>query len=202
MVLGVIVKSLGFDVTAVMVDYANRDTHESEVAFVADWCSRHLGVDLYVRVIDEISRDKCRKWELRELYETYTRNVRYACYKDVATANGDVGNPLVLLGHNHDDCFENILTNIAQQKKYDNLIGMTEVSSLDGICFLRPLLSVAKRDIYAFAKQFQVPHLPDSTVAWCQRGIIRDSIKPVMTKWNDTVRPFQNENTGFQSFLF
>jgi tRNA(Ile)-lysidine synthetase-like protein len=183
MVLGFIVKSLGIDIIAVMVNYANRECSDYEESFVADWCTNHLATELNVRVINEVKREDCRRWELRDLYESYTRSVRYACYKDV------IDNPVVLLGHNLDDCFENVLTNIVQQKKYDNLVGMTESCCVDGITFLRPMLSVSKKDIYSFAQEFDIPHLPDSTVTWCQRGMIRDHVKPVLTEWNDRCTP-------------
>jgi len=172
---------LDLDITCVMINYANRLESDEEEAFVVSWCQDVLGLPLITRKIEEIQREPCRQHEMRELYETYTRNIRYACYKQVWK---DEAHPLVLLGHNKDDCFENILTNLVQQKKYDNLAGMSIDSMTDNIRFLRPMLNVDKKDIYAFAEAFNVPHLPDSTVTWCQRGIIRDNVRPVLQKWD------------------
>ncbi len=184
MVLSVILKllqpSLSLDIIGVMINYANRQEADDEEAFVISWCCNVLGIPLITRKINEIQRDPCRKLEMRELYETYTRNVRYACYKQ---AFGE-SNPLVLLAHHNDDCIENILTNIVQQKKFDNLTGMSVCSITDNITFLRPLLEVGKKEIYVFADTYQIPHLPDSTVSWCQRGIIRDKIRPALQEWD------------------
>lgn len=185
MVLGVITKMLGYRLISVMINYENRQTANDEEKFVSDWCKFKLGVPLFVRQIHEIKRDKCMKYELRELYETYTRNVRYACYKDVwktITETKEV--PKVLLGHNMDDCFENVLTNVVQQKKFHNLKGMTESCEIDGICFIRPMLSISKKEIREFALRNNIPHLPDSTVSWCQRGIIRDKVRPTLENWD------------------
>ena len=79
---------------------------------------------------------------------------------------------------------ENIFTNIAHKSKYDNLSGMLEYSSVDDITFWRPMLNVPKADIIAFAKSCNIPHLPNSTPIWCQRGQIRNNIVPVLEKWD------------------
>ena len=58
--------------------------------------------------------------DLRDIYEAYTKKIRFNCYKKFDK------HPIVILGHNKDDCFENILTNIAYNSKYDNLKGIEE----------------------------------------------------------------------------
>jgi tRNA(Ile)-lysidine synthase TilS/MesJ len=59
----------------------------------------------------------------------------------------------------------------------------------DGICFIRPLLSVNKDDIIAFAKANNISFLPNSTPTWSQRGQIRNSIVPCLDKWNTRFVP-------------
>jgi len=185
---------LDLDIRTVMINYGNRAEADDEEAFVVDWCMKSIGFPLITRKIHEIKRDICREYELRDLYESYTRNVRYACYKQVGGK--------VLLGHNSDDTFENILTNIVQGKKHDNLKGMNHYSITDGIEFIRPMLNIKKTDIYEFAKEFEIPHLPDSTVAWCQRGIIRDKIKPVLTEWDERCVPAFFETSQIMTELY
>ena len=170
---------------AVHINYANRETADKESAFVKDWC-RYLNVPLYSRRISEINRPTCMKYEMRDLYESYTRDVRYGTYKAVWRHHfgGAAGaEPRVIMGHNQDDCVENMLTNIAQQRSYDNLKGMAPVSRQDGICFLRPFLDVPKKDIIAFAHSCYIPHLPNSTPSWCQRGMIREKVRPTLAEW-------------------
>lgn len=166
--------------SAVHINYTNRKSHKEEENFVRDWC-KYLGVNLYVRRIDEINRQPCMENELRELYETYTRNVRYNTYKYV-------GKDLpVILGHNSDDCIENILTNIAQQQKYEQLSGMSLYCVQDGIQFIRPLIDTSKDDIYKFAERYKLVHLPNSTPTWSQRGQIRNTVLPVLEKWDNRI---------------
>lgn len=171
------------NVVAVHVNYDNRPQCSQEVLFLTDWC-RQLGIPLYVRKIDEIHRAPCMTHELRDLYESYTRDVRYATYKSIHTSM-----PQVVLGHNKDDCLENIMTNICHKNKYDNLYGMQPSSVQDGINFIRPLLSISKDEIIAFAKATNIPFLPNSTPTWSQRGQIRNSIVPCLDKWDQRFVP-------------
>lgn len=173
------------NVVAVHINYDNRPQCNQEVLFLRNWC-RQLGMPLYVRKIDEIHRGPCMTHELRHLYESYTRDVRYNTYRTVNKDNkSHTTIPQVVLGHNRDDCLENIMTNICHKNKYENLYGMQPSSVQDGINFIRPLLSTSKDDIIAFAKSNNIPFLPNSTPTWSQRGQIRNSIVPCLDKWDE-----------------
>lgn len=168
------------DIVAVHINYNNRPTSDKEAMLVASWCSL-LGIPCYTRKLHEILRKPCMDHGIRDVYESYTRNVRYQSYKDASGC----GKSIVVLGHNKDDVLENIFTNIAQKCKFDDLDGMTEFSSQDNISFWRPLLKVNKADIITFAKSHNIPFLPNSTPPWSQRGQIRSAIVPTLNKWDD-----------------
>lgn len=171
------------DLVFVHINYCNKSTAMIEEEFVIRWCS-YLGYPIYVRRIEEIQREKCMKHGLRDVYESYTRNTRYFTYKYVWSCwlpKLDSSVPNVFLGHNKNDCFENIITNICCQQKYDNLSGMSELCNVDGISFLRPLLSFSKEQIRLCSKFNKIPHLQDSTPSWSQRGQIRDCLVPTLT---------------------
>jgi tRNA(Ile)-lysidine synthase TilS/MesJ len=93
----------------------------------------------------------------------------------------------ILLGHNQDDCFENIITNISTCKHYDNLSGMSLSSTIDNIQILRPLLDVRKIDIVLFAIKMNIPFLKNSTPSWSNRGKIRDTILPALQNINTNI---------------
>jgi tRNA(Ile)-lysidine synthetase-like protein len=189
MVLSWILSSLGINYVMTHINYANRGEQcEKEKKMLGTW-ARYLGVKLYYRDIGEINRPKCMEWDLRNLYETYTRDARYQSYIDVAESNGwDDGTWGVLLAHNHDDCVENIFTNIVNKTKYENLYGMEFISTIDfksnKLNFVRPMLTVSKEQIYNFAHDHNIPYLFDSTPKWSQRGQIRDTIRPALISWN------------------
>jgi tRNA(Ile)-lysidine synthetase-like protein len=168
------------------INYANRETSHKEAHFVQQWAS-HLNIPLYTRTIIEINRNNCMDLiDLRSTYESYTKRVRYNLYTNItqpSTAH-------VILGHNQDDCFENILTNITSSQKYDNLIGMTPITiHSNNLTFHRPFLNISKQHIINFAKQHNIPYLYDSTPKWSQRGKIRDIIVPTLNTWNSSCIP-------------
>ena len=186
-VLKKIQPKLDFQVFAVHIDYCNRTF--KEYLFVRDWCI-HINIPLYTRHITEINRKDCMDYGMRNLYEMYTKEVRLDTYRRVWTKHISVTEIAhVILGHNYDDCFENILTNISNKDKYNNLIGMTEEHTNLDIKFLRPILNVSKKDIYTFAYKYNIPYLCDSTPNWSQRGKIRDHIRPAFDKWFPTIVP-------------
>jgi tRNA(Ile)-lysidine synthase TilS/MesJ len=124
------------------------------------------------------------EYELRDLYESYTKDVRFTSYINF-------NNSFVVLGHNKDDTIENIFTNAASCSHYDNLLGMTSISNQTykqkNICFLRPLLNIPKSEIYKYAIDNNIPFLLDSTPKWSQRGKIRDIVKPALNEWNPLI---------------
>ena len=175
-------------VVAVHINYMNKPFCLEEEAMIISWCAK-LGITLYVRQIVEIQRKPCMEHDLRETYESYTRRVRYNTYKAVAALNMCTADDyVVVLGHNRDDCFENIMTNIINGK-ISNLKGMTVLGKQDDIYFFRPMLDVTKHDIRQYAIYNSVPHLPDSTPAWAQRGKIRDKIVPALQSWDSRFIP-------------
>ena len=89
-------------------------------------------------------------------------------------------NVYVLLGHNKDDCFENIITNISNKYSYENLSGMEYISLIDGISYWRPMLNIYKKNIISYANNNNLKYLKDSTPKWSVRGKIRDELKPVL----------------------
>lgn len=173
------------NIVAVHINYNNRKECKDEVNFVRQYCTL-LGIKLYHRKIIEIKRDECRKNGLRELYEVATKNIRFDMYKQVAQLY-DNPNFIVLLGHNKDDCFENIITNIGMKTNYTNLSGVEMLSEINDIVFWRPLLNIRKKDIIKYAKLCNIPYLQDSTPKWSQRGKIRDNVLPSLEDVNEDI---------------
>jgi len=185
--LWILIKKYRLNPVAVYINYCNRD--DDEERFIRDWC-HYLNVTLYVRRIREIQRVPAMAFELREVYETYTRNCRFHAYHQVHTEQPQLSTrPFVAMGHNQDDCFENILTNICQKQKYDNLRGMTTLMETNGIEFWRPMLHIPKYKIYNFAQKNTIPYVCDSTPKWSCRGKIRDVVRPTLEQYHSTMIP-------------
>jgi tRNA(Ile)-lysidine synthetase-like protein len=183
MVLSYILKYLDLNIIAIHINYNNRNECSNEVDIITQW-AKFLNIKLYVRKITEINRPEMMEYNMRDLYESYTRDIRFNTY-----INSDVINNNVFVGHNHDDQFENIFTNIISESHYDNLRGMKYETNIPfkqtNIKFLRPMLDIPKNIIYKIARYFNIPHFKDSTPKWSQRGKIRDSVRPSIEQWDD-----------------
>jgi tRNA(Ile)-lysidine synthetase-like protein len=160
---------------AIHINYHNRDSSDDEARFVNWWC-HELGIPCYIRKIDEINRPQCMKHGLREMYEEYTKKVRFNCYRMFKDA-------VIVLGHNKDDVLENIFTNISKQR-YDDMQGMKRYNVIDGLRFWRPLLDIPKQHIIDCSLHYNIPYLPNSTPTWSMRGKIRSSVIPCLDEWN------------------
>lgn len=163
------------NLVAVHINYNNRKESQDELDFVNYYCD-YLGVKLVYRTIKEIKRDDCLDNGLRDMYEEITKKIRYDMY-NLQKEGDDI---YVLLGHNKDDCFENIITNITNKSCYDNLCGMETLKIIDDINFWRPMLNIKKKEIINFANINNIPYLFDSTPKWSVRGKIRDNLRPVI----------------------
>ena len=82
MVLSLVLKNLNIDLIAVHINYSNRKECVEEEKIVKNWCKYVLKIPLYIRTLNEINRKDCMKYEMRELYETYTKNIRFNSYKN------------------------------------------------------------------------------------------------------------------------
>ena len=183
------------NIIAIHINYNNRTHSGDELDFVNYYCNK-LGIKLYLRTIKEISRNNCLHNGLRDLYEDITKNIRYDMYR----LNIKNDRTYILLGHNKDDCFENVITNILNKSNYNNLCGMEVLKEIEGMVFWRPLLSIEKRHILDCANINKIPYLYDSTPAWSVRGKIRDTVRPslLLLKNNEGIE----DNSTIDSFFY
>ena len=132
-----------------------------------------------------IVRNRSSKY--REDYERATKKIRFNFYKSF-------GCP-ILLGHNKDDCYENVFANLSKQIHFENLFGMTPTSIDNDVTIIRPFLDITKSSIIERAHYLNIPYLEDSTPAWSARGKMRDSLIP-------TIQDFDcNILKGFDEYI-
>lgn len=160
------------------MNHCNRSETVLEEEFIKEWCVYH-NIEYIFRRFSEIKRSLCMKYNMRHLYESYTKRIRYEFYKSF----GDIP---IILGHNKDDMFENILTNISKKQKYCNLEGITKVSSNN---IYRPILNIPKSEIFEHASLFKIPYFKNNTPTWSQRGMIRNTVIPALNQWDNAFIP-------------
>jgi len=180
------------NIIAIHINYNNRIYSNDELDFVNYFCNT-LNIKFIYRNITEIKREQCMNNGLRNLYEDITKKIRYDMYNYGYLYSN---NFYVLLGHNSNDCFENIITNIINKNNYDNLSGMENIINIDNIFFWRPMLNISKKNIISFANNNNLPYLNDSTPHWSARGKIRDNLVPFLNnlKYNSIESFFDLKN--------
>jgi len=164
--------------TCVHINYQNRKYSDLEAEMCISYCM-FLGIKIVHRKISEIQRDICMNNNLRQIYEDYTRDVRFKTYEYVQ--GGDKNIP-VILGHNSDDILENFFNNIKSYKSLDNLSGIKELSNINNMMILRPLYNTNKETIYKMAECLKVPYLYNTTPDWSMRGRFRNMIYDNLVK--------------------
>ena len=201
----------GSTLKTVTINYNNRPEAKEEAYFVNCWV-RYLGTiypnisfESYIREINELQRDRSHH---RDLYESVTREIRFDAYRTIAGSSRDTAyrtiagsgrdtttheestsSVPVILGHNLDDCLENIINNIKKGRSLGNLRGMSPIMVVDGVTLVRPLLDISKSEIIDFANRYRIPHLPNSTPTWSERGQIRDRLLPFISSFDPAIIP-------------
>ena len=172
------------------ISYGNRECCDIEIKMLKKW-SGVLGVSLYIRRIDEIKRS--RSSSFRNVYEDITRRIRFSFY--------EYFNCPILLGHNKEDCYENMFSNLSKRIHYDNLVGVEGIKEENGICILRPLMCIMKSEIYDYANSKGIPYLYDSTPEWSCRGKMRDVLIPGINNFDKNILSGLYEYSNYTSFL-
>lgn len=176
---GSIFNNTSIKIKAVSINYANRPQQQLEIDMVNHMCLM-WNIPHYVRTINEIKRTRDTD---REFYEQITRDIRFESYINIRENNYVP----VILGHNLDDCLENVFSNIKKQKNYNNLFGMEEVTKERDVRVVRPLLQVSKSDIIDFANEHDIPYTYDSTPDWSERGKLRDQLIPAIKTFDSSL---------------
>jgi tRNA(Ile)-lysidine synthetase-like protein len=159
--------------SAVHIDYTNRDVSREEADFVERWC-RYYEIPFITRRIEHINRSKSPD---RSLYETETKKMRFLLY---AMSNEEYKTDCIMMGHHQGDVIENILLNFLQNRDLFNLDSMTGMKHINGQNIARPLLELKKSDIYSFAHQYCIPYLKNTTLSTCNRGMLREQLLPLV----------------------
>ena len=183
-------KTLNKELLLLHISYGNRDCCNTEIELLEIW-AKAIEVPLYIRNIDEIKRS--RSSNFRNLYEEITRKIRFSFYAYF--------NCPIFLGHNKDDCYENMFSNLSKRIHYDNLVGVKNISNESNIYILRPLINTMKQEIYDYADYNEIPHLYDSTPDWSNRGKMRDILIPGINKFDKELLPGLYEYSKYTTFL-
>ncbi|MCL6593579.1 MAG: tRNA lysidine(34) synthetase TilS, partial [Alicyclobacillus sp.] len=111
--------------------------------------------------------------------EADLRTLRYQALADAAQA---VGAAVVWLAHHADDQVETVLWRLLRGSSLTGLGGMRPIAARLGMTWLRPLLSLEKACLHAYASRHQVPFHEDESNAdpTMTRNFLRHHIVPLL----------------------
>ena len=149
---------------------------DRDEAFVRDWCAAR-------EIPFFAGRGDVRAFA-EETGRTVEEAARQLRYKFLEETRRREGFGCILTAHHADDSAETML----------NLLRGTGLKGLTGIpekrdCILRPLLSVTRAELAAYAAARDVPYVEDSTNALddAARNMLRHQVLPVLKKLNPRV---------------
>ena len=87
----------------------------------------------------------------------------------------------IATGHHADDVAETFLMRLARGSGPAGLAGLKQISKVDGITFIRPLLNLRDADLKSFLRQRDIPWREDSTNA--DTSILRNKVRHVILPW-------------------
>jgi len=153
--------------------HPNRSDAADEEGWVRWSCSR-LGVDLFTyRLQIRRPHGALRTGISRERYEEKSKELRFRMYERCLVHLG-VGaeGGAALVAHHQDDADENRLAELGKGNVL-HIDGMSMRGVMIGVEVVRPLLSVRKAELLAFAGAAAVCYMQDSTPKWSRRGWTR-----------------------------
>ncbi len=172
-------KNMQFRVEAVHVEHGIRGNESLEdAAFVEDLC-RHLQLPLHQVSVDVPAYSKAMGMGLEEA----ARHLRYEAFVKLAKER----NAKIALAHHMEDNAETVLFQMLRGSSLTGLCGMQPIRVDEhGITYLRPLLSIHRKQIEDFLESSEIAYRVDSTNAQLDysRNYIRGVILPELNNIN------------------
>ena len=161
-----------FSLTVVHCNYGLRGAEsEGDAAFVAELC-RRLNLPCVVKALPIPARGP----DCSSSLQARARELRYRLFRDLIS---ELGVDRVALGHTADDQAETVLLRMLRGA---GLRGLSGIPHSRGHLFVRPLLTVTRRDILSYLATKQLSFRTDSSNATPRylRNRVRHELLPVM----------------------
>lgn len=139
----------GTRLRVVTVDHGLRPDAAAEAKMVGDFCNS-LGLRHEVLVWEG--------WDGNGNLQDAARRARYALMADWGRANNIEA---IAVGHTADDQAETVLMRLARRSGVDGLAGMKRRLVMEGMTWVRPLLSASRAELRAYLIDSKTPWLED-----------------------------------------
>lgn len=155
---------------------------ELDEAYVKKFCLQ-LGIPCWIEYVDV----KGTKQQVGGNKQEIARTLRYDAFAKVAKREGF---RYVALAHQQDDQAETILMRLIRGTHSSGLIGIPIRRLWEGMELIRPLLSISRRSIDAYCKQYQLQPRTDQSNFSTEytRNFLRLQVFPELEKMNPNVK--------------
>ena len=152
--LVIVMHRLGYDVLAILVNHNLREEAKMEIETTAKTLEK-IGIKYVIT-----------EWEGKVVknLEAEARKARYDILFNVCKKNNI---NVLLIGHHLNDQVETFLLNLSRGSGIDGLSAMPEVNTIDGICIVRLMLNICKKDCKDY--------LIGQNISWCEDGSNNDT---------------------------
>ncbi len=178
----------GYRICVAHVNYKKRDTADRDQQLLEEYCQKH-GVDFRVCF---------PKWNGKENFQSWARDVRYQFFGECAQS---FGTNEIYVAHQMDDVIE---TYIFQKERgmIPDVYGIQSESERGQYRIVRPLLMYEKKELEAYCQEHDVPYGIDESNLTNDytRNKIRHSKIDTMTRSEkeDVIRCIQEDNAKLQ----
>lgn len=139
----------GYTIVVAHVNYHVREDSNEDSKLVSRYC-RNRGIPFYRRDINTYKNEN---------FEMQARNMRYKFYLDIALKHDT---DKVVLGHHQDDVLETIIMQL-NRGNTDGYLGIKDISMVQGLEVIRPLLGCSKEDLQQYCNNNDIPYRDDYT---------------------------------------
>ena len=177
-------KDINFKIVVCHVNHKVRKESEEEETYIKNYCQgKHILEILHLSKNDKNESN----------FENVARNKRLNFFKDCAN---NYASQYCFLAHHLNDDIETSIMRILRGANLENCAGIQDLVKSDDVTFVRPLLTVLKRDIYKYAEDCHIKYFEDNTNATMAyaRNRVRQQIVPVLFTENP------NFGKNFMSF--
>ncbi|WP_127850069.1 tRNA lysidine(34) synthetase TilS [Lacticaseibacillus hulanensis] len=184
-------EELQLQLVAVHINHELRVESAAEEAAVRDYCASHR-VELVVR-----------HWPVAQHpdagIEASAREFRYQCFADVAMQQQCA---VVMTAHHRDDQVETVLFRMLRSGDAHSVRGILAERDFHGLRLVRPLLSVTKAELKAYADYTNLPYSEDASNSdvHYSRNYLRHRVLPMLrqedARADEHIALFATEQAG------
>ncbi len=161
----------GYKLVVAHVNYHYRHDSNIDQKIVEDYCTKHQIKYHVLEVLDKNDKDNFQK---------HARELRYDFYQEIAAI---YKTNKVILAHHLDDVLETIYMQL-ERNNLKTYLGIKEVSEVNELKVIRPLLEVTKKEILKYCKDNNINYHNDYTNF--ETDFTRDYVRNViLVNYND-----------------